>query len=29
VIVVSDQPSNKAVFGLLHIEDIVTDMAKD
>jgi CBS domain-containing protein len=29
VIVVSDQPGNKAVFGLLHIEDIVTDMAKD
>jgi CBS domain-containing protein len=29
VIVVSDQPANKAVFGLLHIEDIVTDMAKD
>ena len=29
VIVVSDQPGNKAVFGVLHIEDIVTDMAKD
>jgi CBS domain-containing protein len=29
VIVVSDRPDNKAVFGLLHIEDIVTDMAKD
>jgi CBS domain-containing protein len=29
VIVVSDRPDNKAVFGLLHIEDIATDMAKD
>lgn len=29
VIVVSDRPDSKAVFGLLHIEDIVTDMARD
>lgn len=29
VIVVSDRPGSRAVFGLLHVEDIVGDMAKD
>jgi CBS domain-containing protein len=29
VIIVSDRPGSRAVFGLLHVEDIVRDMAKD
>jgi CBS domain-containing protein len=29
VIVVSDRPGSRAVFGLLHVEDIVGDMAKE
>lgn len=29
VIIVSDRPGSRAVFGLLHVEDIVGEMAKD